>query len=89
METCFNYCYKPGEKYDAYFASDEPKWIRYIHRLKEAHPDEVTILNEPETNDGCIYCKVPASILKLKFPKNISEEHRQRLDPNFTRNANA
>lgn len=75
METCLNYT----NYNEAFFSSDEPKWIRYIRRLKEEHPNEITILAEPETNDGCIYCKFPPSIMKLKFPKNISEAHKQKM----------
>lgn len=81
METCFNYT----DRNEAFFSSDEPKWIRYIRRLKETHPDEVEILCEPETNSGCIYCKLPPSVLKLKFPKNITEEHKQQMMENLAK----
>ncbi len=62
METCFNYC----DKDSAFFSSDERKWINKIHKLKEKHPDEIEILAEPENNDGCIYCKLPAAYFKLQ-----------------------
>ena len=80
-ETCFNYC----DKQQAFFSSDEEKWIRQIHKLKEAYPDQVTILAEPETNDGCIYCKLPASTLKIKFPKAYSEEQRKKMAANLAK----
>jgi hypothetical protein len=63
MDTCFNYL---GE--EAYFSSDERKWINKINKLKEQHPSEITILKNPEDNDGCIYCKLPSSWLKV-IPK--------------------
>lgn len=69
METCFNYT---GET--AYFSSDERKWHTKIRKLAAEHPDEVTILEQPETNDGCIYAKLPASWLKIVPPRQYSEE---------------
>lgn len=72
METCFNYT---GDT--AYFSSDERKWITKIRKLKEQHPDEITILAEPETNDGCIYCKLPAYTLKIQFKREVSDEERE------------
>ena len=74
METCFNYT---GET--AFFSSDERKWINKIRKLKEQRPDEVTILAEPETNDGCIYAKVPAHYLKLQPKMIISDERKEEL----------
>lgn len=75
IETCFNYC----DPKVAFFSSNERKWISKIHRLKEQNPEEVTILKEPEENDGCIYCRLPASWLKVNPPRtlNLSEEQRQ------------
>ena len=80
-ETCFNYC----DQKQAFFSSDEAKWIRQIHKLKEAYPDQVTILAEPETNDGCIYCKLPVSTLKIKFPRAYSEEQREMMAANLAK----
>lgn len=74
METCFNYT--DGT---AFFSSDERKWINKIHKLKEQHPDEIEILAEPEKNDGCIYCKLPAYTLKIQFKREVSEEERSVL----------
>jgi len=75
METCFNYC--DGKV--AFFSSDERKWITKMHKLQAAHPDEVTILKEPQDNDGCIYVRLPASYLKVQPKKvmNYTEEQRQ------------
>lgn len=76
METCFNYCSD-----QAFFSSDERKWIVRIRKLKEKFPDDITIIAEPENNDGCIYCKLPPSWLKIgpKNAPNLSEEQRQAL----------
>lgn len=75
METGFNYC---GDK-QAYFSSDERKWIKKIHKLKEQHPDEIEIIREPENNDGCIYCKLPAAWLKVSPParRELTPEQRE------------
>lgn len=77
METCFNYC----DEKQAYFSSDERKWITRIRKLQEQNPDEVIILRQPETNDGCIYCKLPASYLKVQPKKKMvmTEERREQL----------
>ena len=75
METCFNYC----DPKVAFFSSDERKWINKIRKLKEKYPDEIRILAEPETNDGCIYCRLPASWLRVqpKVTREYSEEEKK------------
>lgn len=75
METCFNYY----DRNTAFFSSDEGKWIRKIRKLKEQHPDKITILAEPETNDGCIYCKLPVSALKIQLPRTLTEEEKLEI----------
>lgn len=80
METCFNYCYERGDNDNiGWFSSDEKKWITRIRKLKEQYPDQVIIRAEPETNDGCIYCKVPQSWLKIQPPRQMTEEQREAL----------
>ena len=76
METCGTYT---GER--MYFSTDEPKWIRKIMKYREERPDDVEILAEPETNDGCLYCTVPSSWLKVQPPqtRHLSEEKRREL----------
>lgn len=76
METCFNYC----DKDHGFFSSDELKWINKIHKLKEAHPDKVRIIREPEDNDGCIYCELPASWLKVQPKRTIEMTDEQRQE---------
>lgn len=71
METCINYC----DKEAAFFSSDERRWITKIRKLKEKYPDDIDIIAEPETNDGCIYCKLPSRWLKIQ-PKRIYTEEQ-------------
>ena len=76
METSATYT--SGEMY---VSSDERKIIRKIQQFAVEHPDEVTIIAQPEENDGCIYAKMPASYFKLKPPttRNLSDEQRKML----------
>lgn len=76
METCFNYCSEQG-----FFSSDERKWINRIRKLKEQCPDDITIIAEPETNDGCIYCKLPTNWLRIQPPikRELTEEQKEAL----------
>ena len=75
METTVSYTCET-----MFVSSDQLKWINRIRKLKEEHPDEVTILEQPETNDGCIYAKVPAEWLKIGPPRTVTmtEEQKQR-----------
>lgn len=75
METVFEYC----DRDNAYFSSDERKWITRIRKLAEQHPDEVTILNQPETNDGCIYARLPVEYLKISPKRRVDVSDEQRL----------
>ena len=63
METCFNY----SDKGDAFFSSDERRWINRIRKLAGKWPDRVTILKQPEDNDGCIYARLPQEALKINL----------------------
>lgn len=60
-----------------YFSSDEQRWINRIHKLAAEHPDEVRILAEPSTNDGCIYASLPIRWLKLSPPRQMSDEYKE------------
>ena len=64
METCFNYT----EKEHGFFSSDERRYITKIRKLATKYPEQVRIIAEPENNDGCIYCELPTSWLKI-IPK--------------------
>ena len=63
METCFEYI----DKEDAFFSSDERKWIARIKKLAEKFPGKVTILKQPEENDGCIYARLPQEAMKINL----------------------
>ena len=75
-ETCCEYI--KGER--MYVSSTEKRIINNIHKWKEEHPEEVTIIAEPEKNGGCIYATVPIGYLSLKPKKkrNLSDEERLR-----------
>lgn len=79
IETCFNYT----EVNNAFFSSNEKRWITQIHRLKQKFPDEVEIIREPEDNDGTIYARLPARALRLSLTKRagkpISPEQLERM----------
>ena len=83
METCFNYC----DDKVAFFSSDERKWLNRIHKLKEQFPEQITIIREPEVNDGCIYCKLPASALRVQLKQKVelSAERKQELSERMKR----
>lgn len=73
METCFNYT----EKEHGYFSSDERRYITKIHKLAEKYPEQVRIIAEPENNDGCIYCELPTSWLKIIPKREVTDEQRE------------
>ena len=70
METCFNYVNKDL----GYFSSDERRFITKIRKLKQQYPDKVQIIAEPEDNDGCIYCSLPSTWLKVVPKRELSPE---------------
>lgn len=73
METCFEYT---GDT--MFMSSDERKYINRIRSLQKKYPDVVVIERQPETNDGCICAKLPASWLRIKPPVTCSEETRAK-----------
>jgi len=83
MDTCFNYV----DKDKGFFSSDEQKWINRIHKLKEQFPDDVHIIWEPHENDGCIYCQLPTSWLKIQPKRKVelSEEEKDVLRERLAR----
>ena len=74
METCFNYC----DKNAGFFSSDERRWITKIRKLKEQYPDQIKIIAEPETNDGCIYCRLPTEWLKIQPKRKIELTNEEK-----------
>ena len=77
VETCFNYC----DSKEAFFSSDEQKWINRIRKYAKQYPSDCIILKQPEENDGCIYCKLPSSWLKIqpKVKREYTEEELEVL----------
>lgn len=75
METCFNYC----DKEHGFFSSDERRFITKVRKLKQKYPEQVRIIAEPETNDGCIYAEMPTAWLKIQPPvkRVLTEEQRE------------
>ena len=63
----------------AFASSDERKMIRRLYKLKEEHPNDVTVIREPENNDGCIYCKFPSNWVQIRPPKklNLTDDERR------------
>ena len=77
IETCFNYTTREA----GYFSSNEPKYISKVHKLKEQFPDKVTIIAEPEDNDGVIYAKMPISFFRLQASHSriMTDEEKDTL----------
>ena len=75
METC---C-ESTDTDRMYLSTDERRLITRILRFHEKHPDDVVILKRPEENDGCLYCIVPPSWLKITPPvkRELTEEQRR------------
>lgn len=74
METVCNYTDKT-----MFVSSDQQKIINRVRKLAEQYPDQVTIRNHPEQNDGCIYATMPAEWLKLSPPIKREMTDEQRL----------
>ena len=60
METCCEYTDSV-----MWVSTDERRMITRMMKLIAEHPDETEIIKRPEENDGCLYCKVPATWLKI------------------------
>ena len=64
-----------------YVSSDQLRVINRIRKLSEQHPEDVTILRQPEQNDGCIYATMPSAWFKISPPRTVelSEERKAEL----------
>lgn len=73
METCCEYT-------DSVMlvSTDERRMITRMMKLIAEHPDETEIIKRPEENDGCLYCKVPSTWLKIAPPvkREMSDEQK-------------
>lgn len=59
-------------------STDERRMITRLMKLAEQYPDEVEIIELPETNDGCLYLKCPADWLLIRHPKKMNYTEEQR-----------
>lgn len=59
-------------------STDERRMINRMMKLAEQYPDEVEIIERPETNDGCLYLKCPADWLLIRHPKKMNYTDEQR-----------
>lgn len=60
------------------------KYIRRILTLAKTHP-EVEIIEEPQTNGGYLYARVPVEWVKINPPKKVemTDERKERLRENL------
>lgn len=75
METCCEYTDKT-----LFVSSDHQKWINRIRKLSEQYPDEVTIKNRPEENDGCICATMPSEWLRISPPRKVEMSEEQKAE---------
>lgn len=73
METCCEYTDSV-----MWVSTDERRMITRMMKLIAEHPDETEIIKRPEENDGCLYCKVPATWLKIAPPVKREMSEKQR-----------
>ena len=75
METSCTYT----DKERMYLSTDERRIITRVLKFQEKNPNDVTIIKYPEENDGCLYCIVPPSWLKITPPvkRELTEEQRK------------
>ena len=53
------------------------KWINYLENCAELYPDEVRILHR--NTNGSIVAYIPVSYVKLRRPREVGEEQRERM----------
>ena len=85
METCFNWV----DDGLCFASSDDRHWISVIRRAAKDHPEDVTILAEPQNNDGCIYAKMPISYIHVYKPRQaaqLSDEQKAVLAERLRKN---
>ena len=73
METCCEYTDSV-----MWVSTDERRMITRMMKLIAEHPDETEIIKRPKENDGCLYCKVPSTWLKIAPPvkREMSDEQK-------------
>ena len=75
IETCCEYTDKT-----LFVSSDHQKWINKIRKLADQYPDDVTIKNRPEENDGCICATMPSDWLRISPPRKVEMTEEQKTE---------
>lgn len=80
METCCEYTDSV-----MWVSTDERRMITRMMKLIAEHPDETEIIKRPEENDGCLYCKFPATWLKIAPPvkREFTDEQKEKFKKNL------
>ncbi|MBR2824582.1 MAG: hypothetical protein IKE24_12970 [Clostridia bacterium] len=85
METCFNWV----DDGLCFASSDDRHWIAVIRRAARDNPEDVTILAEPQDNDGCIYAKMPTNYIHVYKPRkkvDLTDEQRAEVVDRLKKN---
>lgn len=69
----------------AWVSVDDRAMINKVLRLKEEHPDDVKILNLPETNSGMMVAVVPKPWIKIRPPRKMSDEQKAKMSDRLAR----
>lgn len=54
------------------------QYIGRVKRLAEKCPDEVEIMELPETNNGYLVAHIPTRYIKINPPMRLTEKERER-----------
>ena len=65
---------------EAMLTLSKQRYISRVKKLKESHPNEVSIT---ENVDGTIFAKVPVRWIKISPTRAVSEEQRQAAADRF------
>ena len=77
-ETAVNYIV--GEKIATFYTA-EKIYIDYIKEWVKEYPNDIKI--EYKNKDGSLICQIPKSWVKIKPPRKMSEEQRERAAERF------
>jgi hypothetical protein len=66
-------------------STDERRMITRMMKLIAEHPDETETIKRPEENDGCLYCKVPSTWLKIapSVKREFTDEQKEKFKKNL------
>ena len=77
-ENCFEWCNGDTE---VFVTLARRKLILNITEMAEKHPDEVKIIKV--NKDGTVYAKVPLKCIGLRWPREMSEEQKEKARERF------